>query len=294
MEKSNQLLKHTVVCFLYVLLTLLFIYPVYLHYADTTYTFGDPIDMIWHSVWAYDHILKEPANLFDGNMFYPAKYSFIFTDHMIGTFIIFAPAYFLTKNPVLSHNILMFFLTILSGISMYFLVYYWTRRRLASFFSGFVFAFSPVILYFHPNLPVCWAPLGLIFLHRFLEKGKLFDVIIFSLIFSIIALSSLYFGYFITITTLVYLIGYYFKVNKVYSRLFFIKSLLGIIIIMVLVLPFRLPYLKLKEEYGFKRKLGEMVQYSGDPIGSYLSCQTRLYNFDPQSFVIKSTLPGEK
>ena len=294
MEKSNQLLKHTVVCFLYVLLTLLFIYPVYLHYADTTYTFGDPIDMIWHSVWAYDHILKEPANLFDGNMFYPAKYSFIFTDHMIGTFIIFAPAYFLTKNPVLSHNILMFFLTILSGISMYFLVYYWIRRRSASFFSGFVFAFSPVILYFHPNLPVCWAPLGLIFLHRFLEKGKLFDVIIFSLIFSIIALSSLYFGYFITITTLVYLIGYYFKVNKVYSRLFFIKSLLGIIIIMVLVLPFRLPYLKLKEEYGFKRKLGEMVQYSGDPIGSYLSCQTRLYNFDPQSFVIKSTLPGEK
>ena len=294
MRESNLFSKHALIYFLYVGLTFIFIYPVYLHY-DTTSQIGDPLDIIWHLIWSYDHLLKNPSHLFDGNIFYPAKYSFIFTDHMIGTLIIFAPAYFLTKNPVLSHNILMFFLTILSGISMYSLFYYWTKKRLASFFSGFIFAFSPIFLYHYANLPsVCYIPLCMVFLDRFLKKGKLRDVILFSLIFSIIALSSMYFGYAIAITTFVYLIRYYFKVNKVYNRLFFIYSFIGIVIIMLLVLPFRLPYFKLKKEYGYTRKLGEMVQYSGDPIGSYFSCKTRLYNFDQQSFIIKSKLPGEE
>ncbi len=139
MDKSKELLKHSLVCILYLLLTLLFIYPTYLYYSNAVYSFDDPQDMIWHLMWAYDNILKDFGQLFHGNIFYPVKYSFIFTDHMIGTLIIFAPAYFLTKNPVLSHNILMFFLTILSGISVYSLFYYWTKKRLASFFTGFIF-----------------------------------------------------------------------------------------------------------------------------------------------------------
>lgn len=293
MRKSKDALKHCGIFIIYILLTLLFTYPYFFHSTNTIF-FGDPTDMIWHAVWAYDHLLKDPANLFNGLMFYPAKYTFIFTDHMIGTLIFFAPVYAITKNPILAHNGLLFFLTVLGAMSMYFLVYYWTKRRLPAFFSGFILAFSPPLLLQVINLPIIVAPLGLIFLDKFLRNEKFLDIIIFSLIFSFIVLSHVYLAYAIAFITAVYVTGYYIKVKKKYNKHFHTKLMLGILTVLILVLPFRLPFLKLEKEYGYKRKLGEMVQFSADPIGSYLSGKTNLYNLDPNYFAIETTLPGEK
>ena len=150
--------------------------------------------MIWHALWAYDNLFTDFSQIFHGNILYPAKYTFLLTDHMIGTMIFFIPFYLLTNNPVFAHNMVVVFQTILSGISMYALSYYWTRKKLPSFYAGFIFAFSPVLLYFIANLSLSVAPLYILFLHKYLKGKKIIHGIISALIFSFIALSSIYFG----------------------------------------------------------------------------------------------------
>ncbi|MCK4966407.1 hypothetical protein KAS50_05210, partial [bacterium] len=276
--KKTDFLKHTGICVIFVLLTFVFTYPCFFKAADMIFAMSDAHDTIWHAVWAYDHLFTDPLNLFHGNIFYPARYTAIFTDPMFSNLIIFAPVYFFTKNPFLAYNAIGLVLMFLGAVSMYCLVYYWTRKKIPAFFAGFILAFSPVFLLYHINLPLIVAPLGILFLDKSLRNEKLSNIIIFSLIFSFIALSHMYLCYGMTFITIIYIIGYYIKIKRKFNKYFYTKSLLGFIIILILVLPFRLPYLQLKKEYGYQRKLGEMVQHSADPIVSYFSIKSNLYN----------------
>ncbi|MCK4967078.1 hypothetical protein KAS50_08605, partial [bacterium] len=254
----------------------------------------DVLDNIWHALWAYDNLFTNFTQMFHGNILYPAKYTFLFTDHMLGTMIFFMPFYSLTKNPVFAHNMVNLFQTILAGVSMYALSYYWTRRKLPSFYAGFIFAFSPALLNDTPNLSICIAPLYILFLHKYLKDNKLIYGITSALIFSYIALSSIYIGYFIAFITLVYITGYLLKINKTFKANFYIKSVICLILLIIIVLPFRMPYINLKKEYGHKRSLGEMMQHSADPIASYISGRSRLYDQSYRDIMIESVLPGEE
>ena len=62
---------------------------------------------------------------------------------MLGALPVFAPTYLLTGNPILAYNVVLLLSFPLCGLSIFWLVHYWTRNFWASILAGSFFAFAP-------------------------------------------------------------------------------------------------------------------------------------------------------
>lgn len=98
---------------------------------------------MWVLAWDAHAIATDPLHLFDANAFYPAKLSLACSEHMLGNLPLFAPAYALTQNPVLGHQVALVLTFVFCGLAMAAYVLYWTGDGAAAVAAGFVFAFAP-------------------------------------------------------------------------------------------------------------------------------------------------------
>lgn len=115
--------------FAYLAFAVLMTHPLFFWMKDHTLIF--PVDSLlntWILTWDYHALGSRPLELFNANIFYPARNSLALSEHMIGNLPIFAPLMFLTQNPILAANGVVFASFVLSGISMFALVRYWTGR----------------------------------------------------------------------------------------------------------------------------------------------------------------------
>ena len=64
----------------------------------------DPVIDIWTLHWVATHLLKDPARLFEGNIFFPAHDTVLFSDPLIGPALLVQPLLPFTSNPVLLYN----------------------------------------------------------------------------------------------------------------------------------------------------------------------------------------------
>jgi hypothetical protein len=64
----------------------------------------DPIIDIWTLHWVATHLLSDPARIFDGNIFFPARDTVLFSDPLLGPAVLVQPLLPFTSNPVLLYN----------------------------------------------------------------------------------------------------------------------------------------------------------------------------------------------
>jgi len=64
----------------------------------------DPIIDIWTLHWVATHLLRDPARLFEGNIFFPARDTVLFSDPLLGPALLVQPLLAFTSNPVLLYN----------------------------------------------------------------------------------------------------------------------------------------------------------------------------------------------
>ncbi len=274
MNRNRHRIRIAIVILVFAIMTILFTYPLIFHLNDHIYrAIGDPLAVSNIFFWNYQNLFNQAGNLFDFRWFYPDSLSAT-GDIVISDLILFAPFYFISKNPVFATNMVVVLSFFLSAVSMFFLVYYWSGRLPLAFIAGLIFGFSPLrlgngqIIY----MIIFWIPLFFIFLDRYLKKMKIKDLIIAAILYSIQVLSGWYTGYMFTLLILIYLTLYYL-INKTRFELkrLIIRSVPGIILVLVLVGPFAYYFSKLLSSNEYAKPLGETVQYSASPDDYFIA-----------------------
>ena len=131
----------------------------------------------WALAWTSEHLVTNPAGLFDANIFFPQLTTLAYSDHFIAQALIAAPAYWLSSNPVLAYNLAWYAALILTAWGGYL----WTRALLgeaeggeaAALVAGAVCLLVPGKLTAFSHLQVIslqGVPFALLFVHRLLER----------------------------------------------------------------------------------------------------------------------------
>lgn len=258
---------------LFVVLTFYFTYPLSFNITDHLVNLRDPMlntYIIGHGVKA---LATEPFGYFDAGIFYPHETTIAFSEHLFTQAVISAPFVLLTGNPVLGHNITLLLAFFLSGFGTYLLVRELTGNAPASLIAGTIFAFTNIRFLFIANLQIQWiAPLPFVVLYllRFIKKGRAIHLFSFGLWLTVQVLSSVYYaafsflfvGLFIVLLALMRIKGLNLKnVAKIFACL---------VAVFIITLPFHIPYIIVNLRHGAEMTLRRAAQ-NPTGFGTYLT-----------------------
>ncbi len=102
----------------------------------------DPTLQAWQMAWAGHALLTDPLNLWNGNAFFPDKYSYVFSDTLFGYF----PAGLIGNGPtaaLVRYNVVFILLHALAFLGPYALVRQLGAGRTAATLAGAAFAYAP-------------------------------------------------------------------------------------------------------------------------------------------------------
>jgi hypothetical protein len=260
----------------YFVLAVVMTHPLFVRMGD--HVLITPIDNLlntWILAWDYHALATRPLALFDANIFYPAPNTLALSEHLLGDLPLFAPVMFVTGNPLLAANAVVFGSFVLSGIAMFALTWHWTRSPWPSFIAGFIFAFAPPRigqLGKWQLLSVQWAPLALLFLDRFLHSRRWRDGLLAAGFYALQVLSSFYLGYALTFVLGAYLVYALVSDRSLWSREVLSRGLVCATLAGAVIVPTTYPYLALKSEFGLLVSPPETyLSGSADPVRSFLS-----------------------
>ncbi|HEX2912803.1 MAG TPA: hypothetical protein VH186_18505 [Chloroflexia bacterium] len=140
---QHRFILHLLVILSFGLLALAFTWPLALRFNDTIP--GQEVDTwqtFWHFQWTRDAFLSFQNPYFTTRLFYPEGTTLLFETMSITNDIIGLPIQ-LIFGTFITYNALVIFTFALSGYSMWLLVGYLTKNRIAAYVAGFIFAFAP-------------------------------------------------------------------------------------------------------------------------------------------------------
>ena len=262
------------VLLLSIVLSLVLTYPLALHPANAVEDRQDALLNVWITAWDGHALLDDPLHLFDANIFHPYPRTLAYSELLLGNALLALPVTAITGNPVLGYNLALLLSFVLSGWGTYLLVLKLTRSPGAGVVAGIIFAFSSYRL---TNLAQAqllitqWLPFALLALHQLLRRPRLRHVATFVLFFWLQTLSSFYYGILLALMVFGYWIlavGYWLRSRstpadhngRTAPQLRY--SLLAACCLLLLILPFALPYFQVQRELGFERSLADSEPFS--------------------------------
>jgi hypothetical protein len=237
--------------------------------------YGDPVLVAWILAWGSHALTNDPWGLFNANIFYPVQNTLALSEHMIAVVPFFGLPYLITGNPILAYNIVFLLSFIFCGISMYLLVYHWAENFWAALLSGCLFAFAPIRFAEISHLQLnsfYWTPLVFLFLDRFANHKRWIDLICFAMFYWLQVLCSVYLAWFITIALGIYILYWTLYIDRsLVSRAMVTRYTAFIVSSLVILLPFHVPYYKIKQHWEFLTLLQDRVYWSADILLHYFS-----------------------
>ena len=143
---------------------------------------GDPAFNCWVLMWTGGQILQalsgHPGALADywnGNIFYPARLTVAYSEHLTPESLQALPFYAATGNVLLGYNVVFLATFVLAGLGMFLLIREWTKQPLAALLAGVAFAYAPYRLAQVPHLQVLsaqWMPFALYGFRRYFDTRR--------------------------------------------------------------------------------------------------------------------------
>jgi hypothetical protein len=254
--------------------TALLTHPMLGKWSDHLFGDGDSYFVPWILAWVFHWLGHPDSALFDANIFYPAPNSLAFSEYFLSVQLLFAPAYYLSGNPVLAYNLVLLLSFVLSGLTMYAFVRDLTHDAVAAGISGFIFAFAPVRFAHYPHLQILmiwWSPLALLFLERYLRGRSWADFVTFSVVVWLQFFSSFYLGMYLVTMAVVRLLGAAWRDRAVlWSRQAVAKGAFFAAGSLAVLTPVVWPYVEVGRQWRYARSLRENV-YASAELSSYLT-----------------------
>jgi hypothetical protein len=231
----------------------------------------------WILAWVAHQLPRHPLQLFQGNIFYPAKDVLAFSEPLIVPALMVAPALWLGASPVLAINLAMLIGFALTALGTYALVFSWTRDRLAALTAGSLFAFNAHTLTRLPHVQAMHAygmPLSLLLADRLIGQPRPVTAVLLGACMAMMAYTS---GYFVVFATVMIAVVLIVRISDGIRSLQ-VAAMFGLAAITaaVLALPLLIPYRRVAIEQHMVRPLAEAGLYSATLIG-YLAAPGRVH-----------------
>lgn len=125
----------------YLALAVVATWPLALRAADHLFGHGTPPLNVWAIGWVLHQLPRDPLHLFDGNAFYPYRYSLAYSEHLFVPALQAAPVAWLSGNLVLAHNVVSLVTLATAGLGMYLLAREVAGEGAGAFAAGVLYAF---------------------------------------------------------------------------------------------------------------------------------------------------------
>jgi hypothetical protein len=261
---------------LYLILTLVYAWPLPVRLHDVTHDAGDPVLNAW-ILWWSTKAVPLTMHWWNAPMFYPATGTFAFSEHLLGLAPISAPIIALTHSGLVASNVVLLATYVLSGLGGYFLGYTLTRRHDAAFIAGLAYAFAPYRLAQVTHVQVLaayWSPVCLAALHRFDGDRRTRWAALASGAWLMQALSNGYYFFFLSILLGLWFL--WFAAGRWSWKQIAVVAACWMPAVLLMA-PILLGYKHiLIDTYGFSRGLGPAQEYGAD-IGALLNASPDLW-----------------
>lgn len=160
-------------------LTVLMTWPQAARLATHLPDADDPLLSIWRLAWIAHILPLNPADLMNGNIFYPEPRTLAYTDSVLMQGLAAAPLLWAGLAPVPTYNLMVLASIALSGWTMFLYARHLTRSASAGVLAGIVFAFVPFRFDHLHHLELqatMFMPLALLWVDRALATGARRDV----------------------------------------------------------------------------------------------------------------------
>lgn len=260
----------------FVLLSLWALRPLPFQMASATLDHGDAFVDIWTIHWLATHLL-DPTQVFQGNIFHPARHAVLHSDLSLGTVVLVLPLRFVLRDPLVLYNAALVVAIAFGGWAFHLLAFRLTGNRWAGLLCGVLAAFASHQMrhVYHINLlSIGWLALFLLGLHMARERPGLRAGVLAGAGFALSAQSSGYYAVAAALLALVFAAVHARPLLADRRSLLCVAAALAVAV--VLTTPYLLAYLDVREEQGFRRPLGMSVSMAFRP-GIDISSDTYLY-----------------
>ena len=162
---------------------------------------------IWAYHWNLHQLFRNPANLFQANIYYPYPNTLAMADNFLGIALLGLPVHWLAGNPMLTYNCILFLTCSLTGLAMFGYIRAKTASGLAGLAAGAMMVALPYhyahVATIHRTMLASF-PLTLWLTDRYLDRHRVRDVVALAGILAYqvictwyiaIALATLFSGY---------------------------------------------------------------------------------------------------
>ena len=234
----------------------------------------------WAIAWVAHQLPRDPAHLFDANIFYPERLTLGYSEAMVVQSVLAIPVLAAGGSPVLAYNLLLMGGLALTGWAFWLLINTWTGNPLAAYIGGSLAAFNAHVLVRLPHLQtqhVEFIPLILFALDRLLASKRTRDALLLGLGFALQGMTSVYILVF-TSWMLIFAVlgraGQELRANPLRTvALLALAGLTGVAIMS----PYLFFYFRVHQLTGFERTVDEARQFAGS-YTDYLSTGSRWYH----------------
>jgi hypothetical protein len=260
---------------IYLLLTLAATWPLARGLGrDVAWDLGDSLLNMWILAWDGEqmrHILggdvSRISSFFDANIFYPAPLALAYSEHLIAQAVQVFPIYLVSLNPILCYNLLFLSTFALSGLGMYLLVRELTGNPAAAFVAGLLFAFAPYRLPQSSHLQVLssqWMPFVFYGLIRYCRTGRIVPLAGAALALVAENLSCGYYLLYFAPFAGAFALWSIWLHGRWSNRRTWVELGIAGAAVVLLTVPFLLPYAALRGEFEASRSIAEVARFSAD------------------------------
>ncbi|MDP3732514.1 MAG: hypothetical protein Q8R31_05815 [Candidatus Omnitrophota bacterium] len=278
--KNNSFLRHMAVVFIFISLTFVMTYPLFLKINSSIPGFHSTDEpSVWYFWWLkYAHINKLDANSCQF-LAYPfgQDYSIYWVLYPLWT--AFKNATALLTNPSFAYNIEIILSFILSGLFFYVLMMRISENMLCSVFSAIIYAFAPyhfVRAWQHIGLAhIQWMPLFLFALFRLKDKANKSNIILAFLSLYLVFSFDLYYAYFSVSVAAIFISYLLLKEKKRSLKAIFWICIIFLVDATIFIAIF-FPVIKSAKigsspsAWGFTRPFNDLFSQSARPLSYFL------------------------
>jgi hypothetical protein len=224
--------------------------------------------------WIAHQIVRDPANLFNANIFYPESLTLTYSDSILFPGSVGAPFLWMGAPPMAVYTYVFLGAWAFSGVATYYLVKGLTGRRDAAVLAGAIFAIYPYRFEHYSHLEqqmTMWAPVVLLMLHRTIAGGRLRHGLATGVTYALQMYSCMYVALFLAAYMVPLALTLWWIGGRSVRPLRSLAA--GGVLAAVLMAPLAAQYIANKPMFG-ERDVGEVQYYSARP-SDYLKAHWR-------------------
>ncbi|HJT18631.1 MAG TPA: hypothetical protein VJ853_14645, partial [Thermoanaerobaculia bacterium] len=250
----------------FLLLALVFTWPLALRLSTATSDLGDPLLNTWIIHWDLYDATHHVTNIYQAPIFFPAKYPLAYSENLFGIALFGLPLYAAGLTPLTIYNILWLLGLAFCGYGGYVLVRVATGSPLAGIIAGVLYAFVPYRFDHRAHIQIIWGgwlPLILAALIAYWRRGTWPMAIGFGAALLMNGLTNIHFLLFGTTAAAITMFVLAF-VDRRSDWRFWLRPIATGAVAIALLVPVLLPYKTVSDLYRMKRDPNEVAFFSAD------------------------------